>query len=60
MINFLVTVPLDLLQDPQDADSQMTREFNYMASELEAQAKICEEGYAGYQEDIDRCSAKVR
>ncbi len=31
-----------------------------MASELEAQTKICEEGYAGYQEDIDQCSAKVQ
>jgi hypothetical protein len=38
----------------------MTREFNFMASELEAQGKICEEGYAGYQEDIDQCSAKVK
>ncbi len=56
---FLVTSLLDLWQDPQDADSQMTREFNFMASELDAQAKICEEGYAGYQEDIDQCSAKV-
>ena len=38
----------------------MDREFNFWASEVENQGKICEEGFAGFQDDIDACTAKAK
>ena len=37
----------------------MGHEFDFMASELEAHAKICSDSYAGFDADIDLCTSKA-
>eukprot|EP00292_Cryptomonas_paramecium_P013172 CAMPEP_0113705340 /NCGR_PEP_ID=MMETSP0038_2-20120614/27082_1 /TAXON_ID=2898 /ORGANISM="Cryptomonas paramecium" /LENGTH=225 /DNA_ID=CAMNT_0000630345 /DNA_START=13 /DNA_END=690 /DNA_ORIENTATION=- /assembly_acc=CAM_ASM_000170 len=49
----------NLKQYSPTTDEQLGHELDFLASDLESQKKVCEDGFAGYDDDVKRCSDKA-